>query len=74
MCAQYHLLEVTAGDQDFLNCANIGIGGDMRIGSHSFLWCQGTKNKDLHSKCSLLLIENRFRSSEFFQSAASKNN
>ena len=48
--------------------------GAMRIGAHSFLWWQGAKKKDLHSKCSLLFFENRFESSGFFQSAASKDN
>ena len=34
--------------------------GALRIGAHSFFWCQGAKKKDLYSKCSLLFFENRF--------------
>ena len=36
MCAQHHLLEVTAGGQAFLNCANEGIGGSFYENQSTF--------------------------------------
>ena len=46
MCAQHHLLEVSAGGQVFLNCANEGFGGRCNENRSTFFsLVPGSKEK-----------------------------